>query len=159
DALKSRGIGVDLAAFNAAMERQREKARASWQGSGEAATETVWFAPREKVGATEFLGYETESAEGVIAALVRDGKEGAALCEGEAGDVVLNQPPFYGESGGQVGDTGVMTGDGVRFRVTDTQKRAGDVFVHSGVVEDGTLKPGRPLTLEVDRTRRTAIRA
>jgi alanyl-tRNA synthetase len=159
DALKSRGIGVDLAAFNTAMERQREMARASWAGSGEAATETVWFALREKVGATEFLGYETESAEGVIAALVRDGKEVAALAKGETGAVVLNQTPFYGESGGQVGDTGIMTGDDVRFRVTDTQKRAGDVFVHSGVVEEGTLKPGRPLTLEVDHGRRRAIRA
>jgi alanyl-tRNA synthetase len=159
DALKSRGIGVDLAAFNTAMERQREMARASWAGSGEAATETVWFALREKAGATEFLGYETESAEGVIAALVRDGKEVTGLAKGEAGAVVLNQSPFYGESGGQVGDTGVMTGDGVRFRVTDTQKRAGDVFVHSGVVEEGTLKPGRALTLMVDHARRGAIRA
>jgi alanyl-tRNA synthetase len=159
DALKSRGIGVDLAAFNAAMERQREKARASWAGSGEAATETVWFALRERVGATEFLGYETESAEGVVAALVRDGKEVSTLAKGEAGAVVLNQTPFYGESGGQVGDTGVMTGEGVRFRVTDTQKRAGDVFVHSGVVEEGTLKPGLALTLDVDHARRSAIRA
>jgi alanyl-tRNA synthetase len=159
DALKSRGVGVDLAAFDAAMERQRQKARASWAGSGEAATETVWFMLREKVGATEFLGYETETAEGVIAALVRGGKEVAGLADGETGAVVLNQTPFYGESGGQVGDTGVMTGSGVRFRVTDTQKRAGDVFVHSGVAEQGTLKPGLPLTLEVDHARRSAIRA
>ena len=130
DALRARGIGVDLDAFNAAMERQREKARASWAGSGEAATETVWFALREKLGATEFLGYETESAEGVVAALVRDGKEVAELKAGESGAVVLNQTPFYGESGGQVGDTGVMSADGVRFRVTDTQKKAGDLFVH-----------------------------
>src|SRR5579871_6863323 len=158
DALKSRGIAVDLAGFNAAMERQREKARASWAGSGEAATEAVWFALRERVGATEFLGYETEAAEGVVAAVVRDGKEVAALAKGETGAVVLNQTPFYGESGGQVGDTGVMTGDGVRFRVTDTQKRAGDVFVHSGVVEEGTLKPGLPLTLEVAHERRSDIR-
>jgi alanyl-tRNA synthetase len=159
DALKSRGIGVDLKGFDAAMERQREKARASWAGSGEAATETVWFALREKVGATDFLGYETETAEGVVSAVVRDGKEVTALAKGESGAVVLNQTPFYGESGGQVGDTGVMTGDGVRFVVTDTQKRAGDVFVHSGVVEEGTLKPGQPLTLEVDHARRSAIRA
>jgi alanyl-tRNA synthetase len=159
DALKSRGIAVDLTGFDASMERQREKARASWAGSGEAATETVWFALREKVGATEFLGYETETAEGVISAVVRDGKEVPALATGEAGAVVLNQTPFYGESGGQVGDTGIMTGDGVRFAVTDTQKRAGDVFVHSGVVEQGTLKPGQALTLEVDHTRRSAIRA
>src|SRR5260370_3821321 len=159
DALKSRGIGVDTTAFNAAMERQREKARASWSGSGEAATEAVWFALREKVGASEFLGYETESAEGVVAALVRDGKEADALKTGETGAVVLNQTPFYGESGGQVGDTGVMHADGVRFRVTDTQKKAGDVFVHSGVVEEGTLKPGLALALEVDHARRTNIRA
>ena len=142
DALKPRGIGVDTDAFNAAMERQREKARASWKGSGEAATEAVWFGLREKVGATEFLGYETETAEGVVAALVQDGKEVSALKAGETGAVVLNQTPFYGESGGQVGDTGVMTADGVRFRVTDTQKKAGDLFVHFGTVEEGALKPG-----------------
>jgi alanyl-tRNA synthetase len=159
DALRPRGIAVDLAAFNGLMERQREMARASWAGSGEAATETVWFALREKVGATEFLGYETESAEGVVAALVRDGKEVAALAKGETGAVVLNQTPFYGESGGQVGDTGLMTADGVRFRVTDTQRKAGDLFVHSGVVEEGTLKPGLALALEVDGRRRGAIRA
>jgi alanyl-tRNA synthetase len=159
DALRPRGIGVDLDAFNAAMERQREMARASWAGSGEAATDNVWFALREKAGATEFLGYETENAEGVVSALVRDGHEVDVLKIGEAGAVVLNQTPFYGESGGQVGDTGVMTGDGVRFRVTDTQKKAGDVLVHSGVVEEGTLKPGLALALDVDHRRRAAIRA
>ena len=112
DALKSRGIGVDTDAFNAAMERQREKARAAWSGSGEAATETVWFGIKERVGATEFLGYDTETAEGVVLALVRDGKEVEELKAGETGLVVLNQTPFYGESGGQVGDTGVMRGEG-----------------------------------------------
>jgi alanyl-tRNA synthetase len=159
DALKSRGVGVDLAAFNAAMERQREKARASWAGSGEAATETVWLALREKLGATEFLGYETESAEGVVAALVRDGQETDALKPGESGAVVLNQTPFYGESGGQVGDTGVMSADGVRFRVTETQKKAGDLFVHLGTVEQGTLTRGTALALDVDHGRRSGIRA
>ena len=159
DALRPRGIAVDLGAFNGLMERQREMARASWAGSGEAATETVWFGLREKVGATEFLGYETETAEGVVAALVRDGREVATLGKGETGAVVLNQTPFYGESGGQVGDTGVMTTDGVRFRVTDTQKKAGDLFVHSGAVEEGTLEPGLALALVVDGRRRTAIRA
>jgi alanyl-tRNA synthetase len=157
DALKPRGIGVDLAAFNAAMEHQRDTARASWAGSGDAATEGVWFAVREKNGPTEFLGYETERAEGVVSALVRDGKEVTALKLGETGSVVLNQTPFYGESGGQVGDTGMMTADGVRFRVTDTQK-AGDVFVHSGVVEEGTLAVGAALVLEVDHGRRSTIR-
>jgi alanyl-tRNA synthetase len=159
DALRARGIGVDVAAFNAAMERQRETARASWAGSGEAATEAVWFALRDKVGATDFLGYETEAAQGVVAALIRDGKEVTALAKGGAGAVVLNQTPFYGESGGQVGDIGIMTADGVRFRVTDTQKKAGDLIVHSGVVEAGSLKSGLALALEVDHGRRSAIRA
>jgi alanyl-tRNA synthetase len=158
DALKPRGIAVDTEGFNAAMERQREKARASWAGSGDAATEAVWFGLRESAGATEFLGYETETAEGVVAALVKDGKEVSTLRASESGAVVLNQTPFYAESGGQIGDTGVMTGEGVRFRVTDTQKKAGDVFVHSGVVEEGTLAPGAALTLEVDHPRRSAIR-
>ena len=158
DALRPRGIGVDLDAFNTAMTRQRDKARASWAGSGEAATETVWFSLREKLGATEFLGYETERAEGVVAALVRDGKEVDGLKTGETGAVIVNQTPFYGESGGQVGDTGVMSADGVRFKVTDTQKKAGDLFVHFGTVEQGALKAGLALALEVDHTRRGAIR-
>jgi alanyl-tRNA synthetase len=158
DALKPRGITVDTESFDAAMERQREKARASWAGSGDAATEAVWFSLREKAGASEFLGYETETAEGVVAALVKDGKEVDALRAGESGAIVLNQTPFYAESGGQVGDTGVMRGDGVHFSVADTQKKAGDVFVHSGTVEKGTLKVGAALTLEVDHSRRSDIR-
>ena len=158
DALRNRGIGVDLAAFNDAMEQQRAKARASWAGSGEAADEAVWFGLREKAGGTEFLGYDTETVEGVVAALVRDGKEVSELKKGESGAVVLNQTPFYGESGGQVGDTGTMTADGVRFKVTDTQKHLGDVFVHSGTVEEGTLKVGAALSLNVDHQRRGAIR-
>jgi alanyl-tRNA synthetase len=158
DALKPRGIGVDLSAFTDAMERQRAKARAAWAGSGEAATEAVWFALREKVGATEFLGYETERAEGVVTALVKDGREVTELKKGEGGAVVLNQTPFYGESGGQVGDTGLMSADGVRFRVTDTQKKAGDVFVHLGTVEAGILKRDAALALDVDHARRSNIR-
>jgi alanyl-tRNA synthetase len=158
DALKPRGIGVDIASFTDAMERQRQKARASWAGSGEAADEVVWFSLREKIGATEFLGYETESAEGVISAIVRDGKEVESLKKGESGIVVLNQTPFYGESGGQLGDTGVISADGVRFNVTDTRKHAGDVFAHIGTVEQGVLKAGMAVTLDVDHARRGAIR-
>ena len=159
DALRTRGVGVDLASFTDAMERQREKARAAWSGSGDTAAETVWFGLREKLGATEFLGYETETAEGVVAALVKDGKEVDSLKAGDTAAIVLNQTPFYAESGGQVGDTGVMTGEGVTFRVTETQKKAGDVFVHLGTVERGTLKNGTALQLEVDHSRRSAIRA
>jgi len=158
DALRSRGISVDLASFTDAMERQRAKARASWAGSGEAAQETVWFALRDKVGATEFLGYEAESAEGVVAALVRDGKEVPELKKGESGAVVMNQTPFYGESGGQVGDTGEMRREGVRLIVSDTQKKAGDLFTHVVKVEQGSIKVGDPLLLDVDHARRGAIR-
>src|SRR5579883_556811 len=159
DALKSRGISVDQASFLDAMERQRQKARASWVGSGEAATETVWFPLREKLGATEFLGYETESAEGAVAALIKDGQEVESLKAGESGAIVLNQTPFYGESGGQVGDLGLMLGEGgIKFRVTDTQKKAGDLFVHLGTLDQGTLKVGTALQLEVDHNRRSAIR-
>ena len=158
DALRSRGISVDLASFTDAMERQRAKARASWAGSGEAAQETVWLALRDKIGATEFLGYETESAEGVVAALVKDGKEVPELKKGESGAVVMNQTPFYGESGGQVGDTGEMRREGVRLIVSDTQKKAGDLLTHVVKVEQGSIKVGDPLLLDVDHARRGAIR-
>ncbi|EKS36244.1 MAG TPA: alanine--tRNA ligase [Afipia sp.] len=159
DALRNRGIGVDIASFTDAMDRQRAKARASWAGSGDTATETIWFPLREKLGASEFLGYDTEVAEGVVTALVKDGKEVDSAKSGDSVAIVMNQTPFYAESGGQVGDTGVLTGDGVRVRITDTQKKAGDLYVHLGTVEQGTVKLGVPLQLEVDHGRRTAIRA
>jgi alanyl-tRNA synthetase len=159
DALRNRGIGVDIASFTDAMEQQRAKARAAWAGSGDTATENIWFPLREKLGAGEFLGYETETAEAVVTALVRDGQEVDSLKAGDSGAVMLNQTPFYAESGGQVGDIGVLSGEGVRFRVTDTQKKAGDLFVHLGVVEQGTLKSGAALLLEVDHGRRSSIRA
>ena len=159
DALRNRGISVDLASFTDAMDKQKGKARASWSGSGDTASENVWFPLREKLGATEFLGYETETAEGVVSAIVKDGGEVDSLKTGDSGAIVLNQTPFYAESGGQVGDTGLMTGEGVKFRVTDTQKKAGDLFVHLGTVEQGTLKPGTALQLDVDPVRRASIRA
>ncbi|MBY0296968.1 MAG: alanine--tRNA ligase [Methylobacterium sp.] len=159
DALKSRGIGVDTDAFKAAMERQRAAARAAWSGSGEAATETLWFALRERVGATEFLGYETETAEGVVTALVRGGAEVESIAAGEEGLLVVSQTPFYGESGGQVGDTGAVTGPGLRARVTATEKKLGDLFVHHVTVEEGNLAAGQAVELKVDHARRHAIRA
>src|SRR5439155_18623736 len=103
--------------------------------------------------------YETETAEGVVGAVVKDGKNVDSIKAGEVGAIVLNQTPFYAESGGQVGDTGLMIGEGVKFRVTDTQKKAGDLFVHLGTLEQGTLKSGTPLQLEVDHSRRASIRA
>ncbi|MGM4917169.1 alanine--tRNA ligase [Tardiphaga sp. 813_E8_N1_3] len=159
DALRNRGISVDIASFTDAMEKQKAKARASRFSSGETATEAIWFELREKLGATEFLGYDTESAEGAVTALVKDGKEVDSLKAGDTGAIVLNQTPFYAESGGQVGDTGVITGEGATFRVTETQKRAGDLFVHVGTLEQGTLKVGAALALDVDHTRRSSIRA
>ncbi|GJD48842.1 Alanine--tRNA ligase [Methylobacterium crusticola] len=159
DALKARGIGVDTETFRAAMERQRAAARAAWSGSGEAATETLWYGLRERTGATEFLGYEAEAAEAVVAALVRGGAEVEALGAGEDGLLVATQTPFYGESGGQVGDTGTLAGPGLRARVTATEKKLGDVVVHHVTVEEGRLCVGQAIELRVDHARRAAVRA
>lgn len=159
DALRQRGVTVDTDGFNVAMERQKAEARANWTGSGEAATETIWFGIKDKVGATEFLGYETESAEGVITALVHDGAEVASAAEGEAVSVVVNQTPFYGESGGQQGDTGTISGDGFVITIRDTQKKGEGVFVHTGEVTKGSAKVGDAVELKVDSERRTRIRS
>ena len=159
DALRPRGVVVDTAAFSAAMEAQREDARRAWKGSGEAKTETIWFELRERVGATEFLGYDTETAEGIIRAIVVDGKEVSGLNAGGKGSIVVNQTPFYGESGGQTGDHGVIrTADGAVFRVNETQKRVGDVVIHIGEVEKGQFKPGHAVELQVDHRRRSGNR-
>ncbi|KAB2938258.1 MAG: alanine--tRNA ligase [Hyphomicrobium sp.] len=160
DALRPRGISVGTEAFNAAMERQKAEARKAWKGSGEAATEAIWFEVKEKTGASEFLGYEAETAAGEIVALIKDGKEVKSLKAGEEAAIVVNQTPFYGESGGQVGDTGVIVGaKGALFRVTDTQKKAGGLYVHLGTVEKGSFKTGETVDLTVDHANRTAIRA
>lgn len=159
DALKARGIGVDTDAFGAAMERQRKAARAAWTGSGEAATETVWYGLKERTGATEFLGYETESAEGIVTALLRDGAEVEALEAGQTGLALVNQTPFYAESGGQVGDTGTLTAAGLKARVTATEKKLGDLFVHHVTVDEGRLALNQPVELSVEADRRAAIRA
>ncbi len=160
DALRARGISVDTANFTAAMESQKQKARAAWKGSGDAATETVWFDVRERVGASEFLGYATERAEGVVAALVSGGKEVSSLTVGATGELIFNQTPFYGESGGQVGDSGIVrSAGGAVFRVDATMKKLGDLLVHVGTVESGTFKAGDAVELTVDQGRRTAIRA
>ncbi|WP_395173216.1 alanine--tRNA ligase [Roseibium alexandrii] len=159
DALRVRDITVDTDGFDAAMERQKAEARAAWSGSGGAATEAVWFAMKEKYGATDFLGYETEVAEGIVAGLAADDAETNELKAGETGFVVLNQTPFYGESGGQVGDTGVMTAPGVKITVTDTQKKADGLFVHVVTVDEGTVTPDLALELKVDHDRRSAVRS
>ncbi len=160
DALRPRGIGVDTAGFALAMERQKEEARASWAGSGESQTETIWFTLRERLGGTEFLGYATESAEGEILALVRDGAGVESAAAGEAVAVVVNQTPFYAESGGQVADTGtIVTDDGSVIAITDVQKRANGLFAHYGTVESGAVKVGDAVRMAVDGGRRATIRA
>jgi alanyl-tRNA synthetase len=160
DALREEGREVDLAGFEAAMQEQRVRARAAWAGSGEAATEQVWFEMKQAVGATEFLGYSTESAEGEILALVTNGASVPSVTAGSDVAVVLNQTPFYAESGGQVGDAGVISGpDGLRIAVTDAQKKLGDLFVHLGRVEAGEARVGMPVAADVDHERRSHIRA
>ena len=160
DALKARGLGVDAEGFAAAMERQRTEARKSWAGSGEAATDALWFELKEELGATEFLGYETEAASGEIVALIKDGARVKELTEGERGIMLVNQTPFYAESGGQVGDRGTLSGaNAAKFAVGDTQKKLHGLFLHDGVVEKGTFKLGETVALEVDRGRRTPTRA
>jgi alanyl-tRNA synthetase len=160
DALREQGREVDLAGFETAMDEQRTRARAAWAGSGEAATERVWFDLKEKVGASEFLGYSTETAEAAIVALVVNGAPTEEASAGSEVAVMLNQTPFYGESGGQVGDTGTITGaGGLRIVVTDTQKKLGDLFIHLGRVESGTAQVGAAVLADVDHARRTTIRA
>jgi len=159
DALRARGLSVDLEGFNAAMERQRAEARRAWAGSGEAATETVWFGLRERVGATDFLGYDTETAEGIIRAIVKDRVEVDRLEAGEKGSLIFNQTPFYGEAGGQVGDVGEIAASGFRAAVTDTRKKLGDLIVHDVAIVEGTARAGMAVELAVDHAARTATRA
>jgi alanyl-tRNA synthetase len=160
DALRPKGIQVEQAGFDAAMQKQREDARAAWSGSGQKATETVWFELREKLGATEFLGYENESAEGKVTAIVVDGAAVESVAAGTDATIITNQSPFYGESGGQVGDTGLLfTGAGAEFTVNDTHKKLGDMIVHFGKLTRGEIKLGDIVEMKVDSTRRTATRA
>ncbi|MEQ8735055.1 MAG: alanine--tRNA ligase [Rhodospirillaceae bacterium] len=159
DALRPRGITVDTDGFEAAMERQRAEARKAWTGSGEAATDKVWFDLREKVGASDFLGYATETAQGKIIALVVDGTVVASAEAGQSIALLANQTPFYGESGGQVGDTGsITTVGGAVIKITDTQKKLDSLHVHLGKVESGVIKLGQDATFQVNGQRRASVR-
>ena len=160
DALRARNIDVDTDGFDAAMARQRAEARKAWSGSGEAATEEIWFDVRDGAGATEFLGYNTHRAEGKIVAIVAGGQQVQEIASGTAAQIITNQTPFYGESGGQVGDIGVMfTPDGSSFVITDTQKKLGDLHVHVGTLQKGSLMVGDIVDLHADNQRRTLIRS
>ena len=158
DALREQDRGVDIDGFNSAMDKQKALARAAWAGSGEAADATVWFDVAERTGATDFLGYDTESAEGQIAAIVQDGEQVSEVASGAKVQIALNQTPFYAESGGQIGDTGLIKTETGVINVTDTRKTAG-VFIHIGQVTEGVVKTSQAAVLEVDHRRRTSIRA
>ncbi|MBP7722511.1 MAG: alanine--tRNA ligase [Alphaproteobacteria bacterium] len=167
DALKAKGIAVDTAGFEKSMEKQKAEARKSWAGSGDAGTEKLWFEILEEAGPTEFLGYENEIAEGQIKAIVKDGKKVQSLKSGEEGIVIVNQTPFYAESGGQVGDTGFLvsaaSADGKQasatVQITDTKKQVGALWLHIVKMGQGEIKVGQGVELKVDNARRSAIRA
>ncbi len=160
DALRARGIGVDKAGFDEAMDRQKAAARAAWKGSGQAADSEVWFDIAEREGASEFTGYSSTSGEGRVVALVKGGAEVESASKGDEVIVLVNQTPFYGESGGQAGDTGAISGaDGLKLAVSDTAKPLGRLHAHHAKVEAGTIKLGDTVHLEVDTARRDAIRA
>ena len=160
DALRARGIAVDRVGFDEAMARQKAAARAAWKGSGQAADSEVWFDVAERAGATEFTGYSSTSAEAQVVALVKDGKEVISAGPGDRVSVITNQTPFYGESGGQTGDAGSITGaGGLRLDVTDTGKPLGRLHTHNAEVQSGTIAVGDMVKLDIDVARRNAIRA
>jgi len=160
DALKAKGINVDMAGFESSMEKQRQEARKNWSGSGGTADEAVWFDLKEKVGGTDFLGYDTETAEGQIVAIVMDGKPVDRAQPGSDVTLLLNQTPFYAESGGQVGDRGVLkVGDIAEVDVTDTQKRIHSLYLHIGKVKGGVISVGDVVHATVDHERRSAVRS
>ena len=160
DVLRGQGQSVDVEGFNAAMELQRAAARKAWSGSGDLATEKVWFELQERLGGTEFLGYDTETAEGQILAILKDGAEAKSAGVGDEVMIITNQTPFYGESGGQQGDHGLLfSAEGAEVVIRDTQKKLGNVFVHIGEVVRGEINLGLALEMKVDVTRRSAIRA
>ena len=141
------------------MKESRELAKKNWKGSGDAAVENIWFGIRDKLGATEFLGYETDQAEGVILSLLKDNKEIKELKSNDEGMIITNQTPFYGESGGQVGDTGEIISGDFKFEVTDVQKKLGDLFVHYGKVISGSIKLNENVEMKINEKRRNDTRA
>jgi len=159
DVLRARDIKVDNAGFEKAMDEQRAKARAAWAGSGDTADLAIWFDIRQKAGATEFLGYDADRAEGQIKAIVLDGKEVSRLLAGQTGWIVANQTPFYAESGGQMGDTGRFVGANGEAAITDVQKMVGDLHAHHATIEKGELKIGDDLVMTIDPIRRAQLRA
>ena len=159
DILKSKSLSIDIKKFNQLMYDGKELAKKNWKGSGDSAVENLWFGIKDKIGATEFLGYENDQAQGIIKSLLKNGKEVSGLKQGDEGIIILNQTPFYGESGGQVGDTGEIIKDDFKFEVIDVQKKLGDLFVHYGKVISGSIKTDQDVELKINIERRNNTRA
>ena len=159
DVLRSKSIKVDTKSFDQLMTKRKENAKKNWKGSGDTAIEHIWFKVREKLGSTDFLGYETDNSQGVVLTIIHNGKETDILTENNEGIIITNQTPFYGESGGQIGDTGFLLGSNSRFEVTDTQKKLGDLHIHIGKLIKGSISKGDTLDLKINSERRSNIRA
>ena len=159
DILKSKSLKFDKERFGELMQESIALARKNWKGSGDSAVEQVWYGIKEKHGATEFIGYENDQAQGVVKSLLKNSKEVSVLNEGDEGMIIVNQTPFYGESGGQVGDTGMISNENFRFEVNDVQKKLGDLFVHYGKVLSGTIKVKENVEMNIDVVRRNNTRA
>ena len=159
DILRNKSLSIDTKKFHSLMKESRELAKKNWKGSGDAAIEDIWFGLRERLGATEFLGYETHQAEGVILSLLKKNKEVKELKTNDEGMIITNQTPFYGESGGQVGDTGEIISKDFKFQVVDVQKKLGDLFVHYGKILNGSAKHNSNVEMKIDEDRRDNTRA
>ena len=159
DILRSKSIKVDTKSFDQLMTKRKENAKKNWKGSGDTAIEHIWFKVREKLGSTDFLGYETDNSQGVVLTIIHNGKETDTLTENSEGIIITNQTPFYGESGGQIGDTGFLLGSNSRFEVTDTQKKLADLHIHIGKLIKGSISKGDTVDLKINSERRSNIRA
>ena len=159
DILKNKSLTIDNDKFQSLMKESKELAKKNWKGSGDSAVDDIWFSIKDKLGPSEFLGYETDQAEGIILSLLKDNKEVNELNENDEGIIILNQTPFYGESGGQVGDTGEIISGDFKFEITDVQKKLGDLFVHYGKVKSGSIKIKDNVEMKIDIDRRNNIRA
>ncbi len=159
DILKNKSLKIDNDKFQSLMKESKELAKKNWKGSGDSAVDDIWFSIKDRLGPSEFLGYETDQAEGIILSLLKDNKEVNELSENDEGIIILNQTPFYGESGGQVGDTGEIISGNFKFEITDVQKKLGDLFVHYGKVKSGSIKIKDNVELKIDIDRRNNIRA
>jgi len=159
DILKNKSLTVDHKKFNLLMTKSKELAKKNWKGSGDSSVEEMWFGIKDKLGSTEFLGYETNQAEGTILSLIKDNKEMKSLKKGDEAAIIVNQTPFYGESGGQIGDTGFIKSGEFKFKVNDVQKKIGDLFIHYGKVENGSIQLNDNVEMKIDVERRENVRA